>query len=246
MTSASTTLPVHKHFPWRFPPPADNQLTESPALYRGNPMDHSVVYRALLIRLVEWVDEGTAPPPSQHPRRSAGTLVSTDHLDFPDIPKVQVPNVVHRAYRTDYGARFRTHGIVMRQPPRLGPTYPSLVSQVDSLGNEHAGLQTLETRVPLATYMPWNLRIGAVRNADELTDFFGSVVPLPATPAEKRATGDPRPAVTTLYSDEAAYRAQTREAADAMIEEGILLPTDRDRVLQRAGAIWDWVMENSD
>jgi len=231
-----------QHFPWRFPPPDENQLTEGPDLYRGNPMDHSVVYRALLVRLAEWVDEGEAPPPSRYPRRENGTLVSVDGLDFPDIPKVAVPDVIHEAYRTDYGARFRTDGVVTRQPPRLGPTYPSLVSQVDSLGNEQAGLQTLETRVPLATYMPWNLRIGATRNADELTNFFGSVVPLPATPTEKQKTGDPRPAATTLYPSRGAYMQEARAAADAMVEAGTLLPADRERVLTRAGEIWDWVV----
>jgi hypothetical protein len=232
-----------QHFPWRFPPPEDNRLTEGPALYRGNPLDHGVVYRALLVRLVEWVDDGTAPPPSRYPRRDAGTLVSIDALDFPDLPKVETPDVIHEAYRTDYGARFRTDGVVTRQPPRLGPAYPSLVSQVDSLGNEQAGLQTVETRVPLATYMPWNLRVGAARNADELTNFFGSVVPLPATPAEKRATGDPRPAAITLYPSKAAYMTRVRSAADAMIDAGTLLPADRDRVVERAEALWTWVVE---
>jgi hypothetical protein len=91
--------------------------------------------------------------------------------------------------------------------------------------------------------MPWNLRVGAARNADELTNFYGSVVPLPATPAEKRATGDPRPAATTLYADEAAYMREVRRAADAMIDAGTLLPADRDQVVERAAAIWDWVVE---
>jgi hypothetical protein len=232
-----------QHFPWQFPPPEENQLSEDPDLYRGNPMAHGVVYRALLVRLVEWVEEGTAPPPSRYPRRDDGTLVSIDRLDFPDLPKVETPDVIHEAYRTDYGARFRTDGVVTRQPPRLGPAYPSLVSRVDSLGNERAGLRTLETRVPLATYLPWNLRIGAARNADELTNFFGSVVPLPATPAEKQATGDPRPAATSLYPSREAYMNEARAAVDAMIEEGVLLPADRAQVLERADATWEWVVE---
>jgi hypothetical protein len=91
--------------------------------------------------------------------------------------------------------------------------------------------------------MPWNLRIGAARNADELTNFFGSVVPLPATPAEKQATGDPRPAATSLYATRDEYMAQARAAVDAMVGEGILLPSDRDRVLARAEEIWTWVVE---
>jgi hypothetical protein len=95
--------------------------------------------------------------------------------------------------------------------------------------------------------MSWNRRTGAVRNADELTNFFGSVAPLPPTPAEKRATGDPRPAATTLaattlYADKAAYMTQARAAADAMIEEGVLPPAGRDRIVGRASAIWDWVV----
>lgn len=233
-----------QHFPWRFPPPEENQLAQDPAdLYRGNPMDHSVIYRALLVRLAEWVDEGERPPPSQYPRRAAETLVSIENLDFPEIPNVQVPDVIHHAYRADYGPLFRTDGVITRQPPRLGPAYPSLVSQVDTLGNELAGVHTLETRVPLATYMPWNLRVGATRNADELTNFFGSVVPLPATLSEKRDTGDPRPAATTLYPSKADYMTEAREATDAMVEEGILLPADRDRVLERADALWEWVVE---
>lgn len=97
--------------------------------------------------------------------------------------------------------------------------------------------------MPLATYLPWNLRVGAARNADELTNFFGSVVPLPATPAEKRATGDPRPAATTLYPSKAAYMTRVRSAADAMIDEGVLLPADRTPVVERAEAIWTWVVE---
>jgi hypothetical protein len=76
-----------------------------------------------------------------------------------------------------------------------------------------------------------------------LTDFFGSVVPLPATPTEKQATSDPRPAATTLYPDKAAYMSQAHTAADAMIDEGVLLPADRERILERAEDTWDWVVE---
>ena len=232
-----------QHFPWRSPPPEDNRLTEAPALYRGNPMGHKVVYRALLVRLTSWVYSETPPPPSQYPRHATGTLVPIDRLGFPDIPNVEGPSVLHEAYRTDYGLRFRTDGVVTQQPPRLGPTYGARVSRVDSLGNEVAGIHTVETRAPLATYMPWNLRIGAARNADELTDFYGSFVPLPRTPEAKQSTGDPRPAISTLYPTKDAYMAEARAAANAMIEDGVLLTDDRKRVLTRASALWDWMMQ---
>ena len=232
-----------QHFPWRFPPPEANRLRDAPALYRGNPMDHSVVYRALLMRMLAWAETDTLPPPSRHPRHVDGTLVSVDALAFPDIPGVKTPDVVHTAHRADYGARFRTDGVVTQQPPRLGPSFGMRVPQVDSLGNERGSVRTVALRVPLATYLPWNLRIGAAANTDEITDFYGSVVPLPATPAVKRATNDPRPAVSTLYSSKATYMQQVRTATDRMIEEGFLLTDDRDRVLQRADAVWTWVTQ---
>jgi hypothetical protein len=231
-----------QHFPWRFPPPPENKLRERPALYRGNPLDQSVNYRALLVELVNWVEEGTAPPPSTYPRHAEGTLVPPDSLAFPDIPGVEPPDVIHEAYRMDYGPRWQKTGILRRQPPHVGPAHPSLVSQVDSLGNEVAGVQNVGVRVPLATYMPWNLRLDAARNRDELTDFYGSLVPLPRTPEEKARTGDPRPAVTTLYENKQAYMDRVSAAADTLIRRGFLLSADRDRVLDRARRLWDWVM----
>jgi len=231
-----------QHFPWRFPPPGDNKLRDSPALYRGNPLDQSVNYRALLIRLVEWVDEEVAPPGSRYPRRADTTLVRPSALDFPNIPGVRAPSVIHKAYRMDYGPRWRETGILRRQPPRVGPAYPSLVSQVDSLGNELAGVQNVGVRVPLATYTPWNLRLGAAANQDELTDFFGSFIPLPRTTVEKRETRDPRPAIRSLYTNREDYLDESAAAADRLIEQGFLLPADRDRVLDRAAERWDWIM----
>jgi len=230
-----------QHFPWRFPPPEENKLRDEPPLYRGNPLDQSVNYRALLVRLLEWVDDGQTPPESRYPRHSDDTLVRPDALAFPAIPSVDAPEVIHEAYRVDYGPRWREIGILRRQPPRVGPAYPSLVSQVDSLGNEQAGVKNVGVRVPLATYLPWNLRLDARTNRNELTDFFGSIVPLPRTQAQKIRTGDPRPAVSSLYEDREDYLDQSAEAADRLIEQGFLLPADRERVLDRAEARWDWV-----
>lgn len=230
-----------QHFPWQFPPPEENRLKADPALYRGNPMDHSVNYRALLIKLVNWVEENTAPPPSAYPRRVDDTLVPLDSLAFPGIPGVEAPDVLHEAYRMDYGPRWRETGRLRRQPPRVGPAFPSLVSQVDSLGNERAGVQNVAVRVPLATYTPWNLRLDARANRDELTDFYGSFIPLPRTPAEKEETGDPRPAITTLYETREAYLDRVSDEADRLIARGFLLTDDRPLVLDRAEHLWDWI-----
>jgi hypothetical protein len=228
-----------QHFPWQFPPEADMQLRTDPTVYRGNPLDQSVNYRALLIRLADWV-EGTPPPPSQHPRLADGELVPIDSIDAPAIPGVAWPGVIHTAYRVDYGPRWRTEGIIDLQPPVLDGTFGLRAPQVDRLGNEIGGVQNVGLRVPLATYAPWSLRLDAPANRDEIDDFWGTYIPLPTTRAEKQSTGDPRPAIETLYEGRADYMQQVHRAADTIIEAGFLLPDDRSRVIERAEAAWDW------
>jgi hypothetical protein len=228
-----------QHFPWQFPPQGDMQLGSAPDFYRGNPLDQSVNYRALLVRLAEWV-EGTPPPPSQYPRMADDHLVPIDAIDAPAIPDVDWPDVIHTAYRADYGPRWRTEGIVDIQPPALDSTFGLRVPQVDPLGNEIAGVQNVGLRVPLATYAPWSLRLDAPANRDEIGDFWGTYIPLPTTRAEQQSTGDPRPAIEALYDGRTDYMEQVRQAADALIDAGFLLPDDRGRVIERAEAAWDW------
>ncbi|PEN06059.1 hypothetical protein CRI93_11310 [Longimonas halophila] len=232
-----------QHFPWQFPPPEEMQQETDPAVYRGNPLDQSVNYRALLVRMVEWVDEETAPPESQYPRIETGTLAAVEAVDAPAIPGLAFPKVMHTAYRADYGPRWRTDGVVTAQPPRLDSPFPGRVPQVDSLGNEVGGVRNVGVRAPLATYLPWNLRVDAPANKNEMTDFYGTYVPLPTTKAKKEATGDPRPSIETLYDSRSAYQDQVQQAADALIEQGFLLPDDRERVVERAAQVWTWVHE---
>jgi len=233
-----------QHFPWRFPPDAAMQLGAAPDVYRGNPLDQSVNYRALLVRLAEWV-EGDPPPPSRYPRAADGDLVPIDAIDVPSIPGVAWPDVIHTAYRADYGPRWRTDGIVDRQPPVLDGTFGLRAPQVDRIGNEVGGVRNVGLRVPLATYAPWSLRLDAPANRDEIDDFWGTYIPLPTTRAERQAAGDPRPAIEALYDGRADYRQQVRQAADALIEEGFLLPADRAHVVERGASAWDWVHDEN-
>lgn len=230
-----------QHFPWSFPPDEDMQVGTEPDAYRGNPIDQRANYRALLVRLVEWVADGEAPPASRYPRLDDDTLVPVDAVAFPAIPGVAAPEVIHTAYRADYGPRWRPEGIVDVQPPALGEAFSVRAPQVDALGNETGGVRNVELRVPLATYAPWALRHEAPANRSEIDDFWGTFVPLPTTRVERSDTGDPRPALEVLYDGRADYAAQVRRAADALIDEGFLLPDDRDRVIEHAEAVWDWV-----
>ena len=231
-----------QHFPGRWPPRAQDRMPGSSA-YRGNPIRLDYARRALLRRLVDWVRDGREPPASAYPRIDAGTLVPVEGLVFPAIPGVAAPRAAHEAYRADYGPRWE-EGIIDRQPPALGPAFPALVPQVDSLGNERAGLRGIAVRVPLATYAPWNLRIGFPGATDELTDFLGTFIPLPRTEADRRRTGDPRPSVERLYAGRDAYVRELRRAAAALVEEGFLLDEDAESAVAHAARVWDWIHRN--
>ncbi|HKK28419.1 MAG TPA: alpha/beta hydrolase domain-containing protein [Gemmatimonadota bacterium] len=239
-----------QHFVDGFPPGTDHfpeaprgpvGAPGGPAAWRGNPLDYHPNLRALLVRLTDWIVDGREPPPSAIPHLADGTLVPVREAAsaFPDIPGIAFPEVAQVAYRADYGPRWE-EGIVDFQPPRLGPAFPALVPVTDSLGNERDGVRNVEVRVPLAAYAPWSLRTGMPGPEDELADFRGTFIPLPWDGAEKARTGDPRPAVTTLYGSRAAYMRKAAAAADSLVREGFLLPGDSARVVEHAGEIWDW------
>jgi hypothetical protein len=153
---------------------------------------------------------------------------------------VAFPQTIHVAYRADYGPRW-SEGIIDVQPPRLGPSFPSLVAQVDSLGNERGGVRNVELRAPLATYTPWSLRTGYAGNPNELADFVGTAIPLPRTEAERLASGDPRPAIETLYENRQDYLNQARRELEDLIRSGFMLTDDLDHAQRRAGRTWDWM-----
>ena len=177
-----------------------------------------------------------SPPISVSVVDASGVVVGTHSLTGVDFP-----TVTHDAYRADYGSRW-SEGIVDVQPPALGPRFPVMVAQVDRFGNERGGVPTVEILAPLATYAPWNLRVGYPGGTDELTDFVGTYVPLAKTEAERRVTGDPRPSIETLYRDKDDFLRAAREAAEALAERGLLLHEHVDAVVERAGAHWDWIM----
>ena len=215
-----------QHFPVGFPPRGE----------RGNPIDLLVTERALLAALLDWVEADVEPPRSRYPRVDDGTLVPIDEVAFPSVPGATFPGVAHEAYRADYGPRFWSEGIVERQPPVLGSAFATRVAQVDRFGNERAGVPSVELLCPLATYAPWHLR-----GDGELTDFYGSFWPLARTRAEADAAGDGRPAIEELWDSREAYLAAAREAAERLVGDRFLLAEDVERVVERAGAVWDHV-----
>jgi hypothetical protein len=229
-----------QHFVSGFPPQDRDKMGEG--IYRTHPLDFFYTLRALLVAMKNWVQSGWRPPDSVYPRIDRGMLVELGDLKYPDIPGVRYPKVIHEAYRADFGLRWE-QGIVDRQPPVLGSAFPSLVSRVDDLGNEVAGVRSVETQVPLATYLPWNLRQGFPGGTDELTNFVGTYIPLPRTEVERAQKADPRPSIESLYGSKEDFLTETKNAAGSLVRRKFLLTEDVAHLLRRAGERWDWIFD---
>ena len=226
-----------QHGPAQFPP----GRTRGQQL--ANPLNFRWSMRALLKRMDQWVKEGTTPPESRYPRIEAGTAVIPDELGFPTIPGVTTSTRLHKAYRADYGPRFRSEGVVTQQPPKIGVAFPMMVSSVDADGNELAGVRLPEQIVPLATYTGWNLFNEESGPTDELSSMVGSFIPFTRTKKEREARGDPRLSIQERYASREDYLGRITEAALELIEAGYLLRRDLPALAQQALRSWDYILE---
>jgi hypothetical protein len=108
-----------------------------------------------------------------------------------------------------------------------------LLPQVDSDGNEVAGLKTPQVEVPLATYTGWNYRVTEGAN-NALAGLTGSHLPFPATDAERVSSGDPRRSIDERYGSTARYVRLIALAAQRLVEQRLLLEEDADRYVELA------------
>ena len=198
---------------------------------RRNPIDVRPSMRALLMGLDRWVREAAPPPPSRHPTLAAGTLIARSEIKFPEIPGVQWPYHVPGGYRSDLPGNLTDHPL------------PFLVSDVDADGNEVDGVVLPEVLVPLGTYTGWAFRSEKAGAPTEILMMVGSYVPFARTDAERSAGGDPRATIEDRYGGRGDYLSQFESAARDLISDGYLLAEDLPRLLENAGAHWDWLMD---
>jgi len=214
-----------------------------------NPLDSAPVQRALWEDLDQWSTRGIAPPPSQVPKLSDGTLVPPlpqEKVGFPKIPGVTYTGLKTTRYRFNLGPDFYQTFIPTINPPVItppyednpanGPIYPSYVPKTDSDGNDIAGIRLPELTVPLATYTGWGLRSGVWAN--DGCEASGQYIPFKATAAERTAAGDPRPSVQERYPSFAMYRSGVMRAIDDLVRGRFMLCDDAGNVfarLQQAG-----------
>jgi hypothetical protein len=195
------------------PPPGQGQQL-------GNPIPQGEVMRALLRAGHRWVTRNIAAPPSSYPTLRAGSLTTPGKLRFPTLPGVTAPRLV--------------------EPP-LAPL-PFLVPQVDSDGNDIAGIRVPEQAVPLATTTGWNFRAERLGNPTTIVALTGSYIPFARTRAERVTNGDPRPSIEERYKTRDDYLSRIRAAAKSLVKSGFMLEEDVELSVQRAERHWDWAM----
>ncbi|HMG13534.1 MAG TPA: alpha/beta hydrolase domain-containing protein, partial [Gemmatimonadaceae bacterium] len=219
-------------------PVSENARINGTNAYRGDPLDQRLALRALMSSLIDWVKAGRQPPPSLYPTLSAGNLVKPGDQHFPAIPNLPVARIAHQPYRLDFGSHWR-QGIIDLEPPKVGAPYPVFVSRVDSVGNDLGGIRSIEVLVPLASYYPWQLRTGMPAAIDRLASFRGTFVPLPKTEAERKAAGDSRPSIESLYGNRTRFMRQVDAGITSLIARRFLLPADSVAARNRMGEVWD-------
>ncbi len=206
-----------------------------------NWVDYRPLLRAALVHLDQWVTSDTLPPASQYPRLDNGTAVAPETAlkTLTRIPGVTIPKPLRSIARLDFGP---DEGVPTQVPPKIGAPYPCLVPAVDQDGNELCGLRLPFHTVPLATYTGWNLRHADCGGADQILSsgggsggtLLGGMIPFPATPQAREASGDPRRSIAERYASQEAYLAQIRQAALELIQARYLLAEDLEDIVAQA------------
>ncbi len=202
-----------------------------------NPVNFRYAERALLVALDRWVREGVAPPESRYGRIADGSLVDAGDLKFPAIPDLQSPVRMRRPLRLNWGNRWN-EGIIDCEPPEKGRPFGVRVPQVDRDGNEIAGIRMPEVVAPLGTFTGWRYRQRGA--TDALVGLDGMWVPF-ARDEDDRGD-DSRLSIAQRYGSREAYLDCVARAAQKLVEERLMLREDVERVVERAGEMYDWVM----
>src|SRR5207237_3657877 len=155
-----------------------------------------------------------APPPSNYPHISDGTLVRAENL------AVKFPVTAYEPYKM----------ILDQEPPKVVGTYPALVPQVGTDGNEISGIRQPRVAVPLATYTGWNLRDPAIGFPQYRQSFVGSYIPF----AKGR--------ILELYRDEHEYLGRYAAQAMKLMDERLRVPEELNATLRLGQRDWQYAI----
>ena len=229
-----------EHLPKAFPPTPEAGFRGQ---YTSNPNDYTWMLRGILVRLNRWIKDGTPAPASKYPTIAEGSLVLPSHVKFPSIPGVLFPQIHQKAYRIDYGPRYLTEGIIDNEPPKVGPAFPMMMSQVNADGNEIGGLQTPQLAVPLATFTGWNWYNDDFGPTNVIARMLGSYIPFSKTAAERKERGDPRLSIEERYRNRDHYIQLVEAKARDLVAQGYLLQRDLTHMRDLAAQEWAYTVE---
>ncbi|HWB10737.1 MAG TPA: alpha/beta hydrolase domain-containing protein [Pirellulales bacterium] len=198
----------------------------------ANPSDYRPFLRALLLALDAWVRDDRAPPPSVYPRLSDATLSGWRESEsgWQALPGVRYPEVIQQPEFLDRGPDFLGLRRITIEPPVHRGEYAVRVPSFGSDNHEPGTLRLPGVAVPVATYTSWNLRHRSIGAENELLGLTGGYVPLPKTAEQRRAAGDPRPALLERYRDFDDYREKYMAAARQLVASGYLLEEELPRL----------------
>ena len=206
-------------------------------------VDPSPLLRGLFAAFDGWVSRGGEPPASAVPRVAGGTAVTPESVleAASRIPGLHRPDVeaLPKVRAIDLGPGAAQG--VSRWPASYGPTRQTLVSAVDSDGNEVAGVHMPEQQVPVATLTGWNTQVKHAR-LRPLSQMPGSRLNFARTAEERAATGDPRPSIAERYRDRDDYRSRIAAATDGLIAARFILARDREFAIESAMRGYDAAM----
>ncbi len=231
----------------------DPERTTYPA---ASTVDGNGVMRALWIDLEEWVINGTEPPASRVPSIKDKTLIYPEDLKYPQIKgvnwtvnnkKVLIPALEYRCIINnlsllDFGPEFNEYdesGTTTLLPPAyLGKDYAIMVSEIDKDGNEIGGIRTPELVAPLGTNLGYNY--DARTYLEDLSGLTGSYIPFHKTKKERLAAGDERLSLEERYGNKENYVAAVKKAAEDLVKQRLLLPSDAKKLIQQAKTTTDF------
>jgi hypothetical protein len=142
----------------------------------------------------------------------------------------------------DYGPDYGTTRVITNEPPKLGAPYTVLVPQVDSDGNDAGGIRLPEIAVPLGTYTGWNITVPQLKELGYLSGLVGAFEPFALTRQEREKSGDARPSIQERYSGRQDYLDRVKQSAETLVRQRFLIAEDVPAVLQRAAAMWDYIV----
>lgn len=206
-----------------------------------NPNPSLPMWRAAVVNLIDWVKDGTPPPPSAYPTLAHGDLVPPTGaaMGMPNLPGGVTPDGLENPFvRQDAGKGFIAadlSGAPSLMPPKRVSILPTLVPRVDSDGNETSGVPSIQMRVPLGTYTGWNAHASGY-DKGKYCLFLGGFIPFAKTKAERIKNNDPRPSLEERYGTHDAFVARVRAAAAELVAQRRLLPVDAIAIIAAADA----------